>query len=133
MKVADLMQTKLTTVDPEAPVAEAVQALAESHISALPVVDGRGRLVGVISTTDILTAAAETEDAGARERLFADTMVKEIMTPKPLTIAPDAEVKEAAQQMLYAEVHRLFVEEGGQLVGVISQSDIVRAVALAKI
>jgi CIC family chloride channel protein len=133
VKVAELMQTKLTTVDPEAPVAEAVQALAESHISALPVVDSRGRLVGVVSTTDILTAAAETEDAKARERLFAHTMVKEIMTPKPFTIAPDAEVKEAAQQMLYAEVHRLFVEDAGRLVGVISQSDIVRAVALAKI
>ena len=44
-----------------------------------------------------------------------------------------ASVKEAAQQMLYLEVHRLFVEDDGRLVGVISQSDIVRAVALARI
>lgn len=133
MKVAELMETELITVDPEAPVGEAVQALAESHISALPVVDSRGRLVGVISTSDILTATAESQDPRARERLFADTMVKEIMTPRPLTVPPDAEVKEAARQMLQAEVHRLFVEDEGKLVGVISQSDIVRAVALAKI
>ena len=55
------------------------------------------------------------------------------MTPRPATIMPDAEIREAAQQMLYLEIHRLFVEEHGELVGVISQSDVVRAVALAKI
>jgi CBS domain-containing protein len=55
------------------------------------------------------------------------------MTPRPLTISPDTEVKEAAQQMLYLEIHRLFVEQQGRLVGVISQSDIVRGVALARI
>ncbi|MBI3081344.1 MAG: CBS domain-containing protein, partial [Gemmatimonadetes bacterium] len=67
-----------------------------------------------------------------RERLFDQTTVKEIMTPRPFTITPETEVKEAAQQMLYLEVHRLFVEDEGRLVGVISQSDIVRAVALAR-
>jgi len=97
------------------------------------VVDGRGRVLGVMTTTDVLNAAAETTGAEERERLFEQTTVQEIMTPRPLTITPDTEVKEAAQQMLYLEVHRLFVEDDGHLVGVISQSDIVRAVALARI
>jgi predicted transcriptional regulator len=48
-------------------------------------------------------------------------------------VSLDTEVKEAAQQMLYLEVRRLFVEDHGVLVGVISQSDIVRGVATAKI
>jgi CBS domain-containing protein len=55
------------------------------------------------------------------------------MTAHPQTAEPDDEVKEAAQRMLYLEVHRLFVVYDGELVGVISQSDIVRAVATAKI
>jgi predicted transcriptional regulator len=55
------------------------------------------------------------------------------MTPKPLLIESTAEVREAARHMLYAEVHRLFVEENGVLVGVISQTDVVRAVATGKI
>jgi CBS domain-containing protein len=59
--------------------------------------------------------------------------VSEIMTPRPLTVSPDAEVREAAQQMLYAEIHRLFVVEDGRVVGVISTSDIMRAVATGQL
>ena len=133
MKVADLMQTDLKTVTPGTTVSEAVMVLAESHISALPVVEHRGQLVGVLSTTDILNAAAETASPEQREELFENTLVREIMTTRPKTIDIDADVKEAAQQMLYLEIHRLFVEDEGKLVGVISQSDVVRGVALAKI
>jgi CBS domain-containing protein len=55
------------------------------------------------------------------------------MTPHPLTIDPDADVREAAREMLYAEVHRLFVVQHGRLIGVISTSDIVRAVATGRL
>jgi len=60
--------------------------------------------------------------------------VRELMTPRSRVIAPEADVLEAARQMLDLDVHRLFVEDrGGQLVGVISQTDIVAAVATARI
>ena len=65
--------------------------------------------------------------------LFENTLVRDLMTPKPMTIPPQAPMKEAAQQMLYANVHRLFVEKDGELLGVISQSDVVRAVANARV
>lgn len=133
MRVAELMQTNLQTVRPDASIADATVLLADSHVTGVPVVDGRGQVLGVLTTTDVLNAAAETAGSEERERLFDQTTVQEIMTPRPLTIAPEMEVKEAAQQMLYLEVHRLFVEDDGRLVGVISQSDIVRAVALARI
>lgn len=133
MRVAELMQTNLQTVEPDASIADAIVLLADSHVTGVPVVDRRGRVLGVLTTTDVLNAAAETAGSEERERLFEQTTVQEIMTPRPLTISPDTEVKEAAQQMLYLEVHRLFVEDEGRLVGVISQSDIVRAVALARI
>ena len=51
------------------------------------------------------------------------------MTPRPFTVTPDDDVREAARQMLYADVHRLFVTDGDRLIGVISTTDIVRAVA----
>lgn len=129
MRVGDLMQKDVKTVTLDAPVNDAVVTLTDSHISALPVVDGMGRMVGVVSSTDILTSEAEAEDAAAREVLFEETLVRDIMTRRPLTVKPDEEVREAAQQMLYADVHRLFVVEGEQVVGVISTTDIVRAVA----
>ena len=133
MIVADLMQRDLKTANPEAMIGEAIVTLADGHVSALPVVDAQHRLIGVLSTTDILEAEAACEGPEERERLFAESMVKEIMTPRPVSIGSDANVREAAQQMLYLEVHRLFVEDKGKLVGVISQSDVVRAVALAKV
>jgi CBS domain-containing protein len=133
MRVAELMQTEVETVPSDAVVNDAVVVLAESRISALPVVDGAGRMVGVISRTDVLASEEEAEDQEARETLFEGTFVRDLMTPRPLTISPDAEVKEAAQQMLYADVHRLFVTEGERLIGVISTTDIMRAVATGQL
>lgn len=133
MRVAELMQTEVQTVPSDAVVNDAVVTLAEFRISALPVVDGTGRMVGVISSTDVLASEEEAEDQRARETLFEGTFVRDLMTPRPLTISPDAEVKEAAQQMLYADVHRLFVTEGERLIGVISTTDIMRAVATGRL
>jgi CBS domain-containing membrane protein len=133
MKVAELMKTDLKTVSADATVADAVILLAESHISGLPVVDHRDRLVGVVTTSDVLQALAEASSPEERERVFEVTEVREIMTPRPLTVEGTTEVMAAVRQMLYLEVHRLFVEEDGQLAGVLSQTDIVAAVATAKI
>jgi len=132
MKVAELMVSDVKAVAPDMTVSDAVALMSEHHVSALPVVDGRSRLLGVLSTTDVLQATAEATDGRAREQVFA-ARVADFMTPHAATVRLETDVKEAAQQMLYLEVHRLFVEEGGQLVGVISQSDIVRGVATAKI
>jgi len=133
MRVADLMQTNVRTAAPDAPVAEVVQAMADSHISGLPVVDSVGRILGVVSATDVLQATAEQGDATSRSRFFEHTSAREIMTPIALTIEPDADVRQAAQQMLYGEVRRLFVEDEGRLVGVISQTDIAQAIGTGRL
>ena len=133
MTVAELMERKVKTVRGEATVAEAIVELADAHVSGMPVVDAAGRVIGVLSTTDLLTAEAETGDAAARQSLWENTPVQELMTPRPFTIAPDEDVREAARQMLYADVHRLFVAEGDQVIGVISTTDIVRAVATGRL
>lgn len=133
MKVAELMRTDVKTVDIDATVGDAITTLADVHVSALPVTDTRGQVVGVLSTTDILGALSETTEPEMRERLFDDTPVRDLMTPRSRVIGPDADLLEAAKEMLYLDVHRLFVEDEGRLVGVISQTDIVAAVATAKI
>lgn len=133
MKVAELMRTDVKTVELDATVGDAITTLADAHVSALPVTDARGRIVGVVSTTDILSNLSETTEPEARERLFDQTPVREIMTPRSRVIAPDADLLDAAREMLSLDVHRLFVEERGRLVGVLSQTDIVAAVATVKI
>lgn len=133
MKVAELMQTNLRTISTDATIADAVVAFAEAQVSALPVLDRLGRAVGVVSTREVLKAESACESPLARERLFEQTRVLEIMTSWPVTIDPDLDVRQAAQEMLYLNVQRLFVEFDGALVGVISQTDIVAAVGAAKV
>lgn len=81
MRVNQLMQKDVKTVHLEDAVNDAVVSLTDSHISALAIVDGMGRMVGVISSTDILTSEAEAQDAVEREALFEQMMVREIRTP----------------------------------------------------
>ncbi|MBW8838297.1 MAG: CBS domain-containing protein [Gemmatimonadetes bacterium] len=90
-------------------------------------------MIGIVSSTDVLTAEAEAEDRDARQALLDATTVRDVMTPRPYTIAPEEDIREAACQMLYGEVHRLFVAEGDQVVGIITTTDIVRAVATGKL
>lgn len=133
MRVADIMQTHLKVIGASDLVGDAVASLAEHHISGLPVVDDERRLVGVLSNSDILQALAEHTDPVERERVFEQTEVRELMTPRPQTITPDATVRDAAQRMLYLEVHRLFVERDGKLAGVVSTTDLVRVMAGTKV
>ncbi len=133
MRVAEVMRTDPITVTPETTLADALVTLADAHVSGLPVVDSQGQLVGVVSTTDVLTAIAEAAGTEERERIFRETSVRDVMTPRPQTIEPDDDVLDAARRMLYLEVRRLFVELDGKLVGVVSQTDIVGALAVGKL
>ena len=133
MRVVELMQPNLKTISADATVGDAVAALTDARVSALPVLDRYGRAVGVLSTREVLKAEHAMKSPRARDRLFDETLVLEIMAPWPVTISPDADVRDAAREMLYLEVQRLFVEEKGVMVGVISQTDIVGAVATAKV
>jgi CBS domain-containing protein len=72
-------------------------------------------VVGVVSSTDLIAAQAETRSAAERDVLLEQTPVQDIMTPRPLVIESTAEVHEAARHMLYTEVRRLFVEDDGEV------------------
>lgn len=130
MRVADLMHKDVRTIRADSTLAEVVESLADGHVTALPVVDGHRRLLGVVSTTDVLEAQAEALNGGAA---WETLLVEEIMSRPALTMPAQADVHEAAQRMLYGEVHRLFVEDEGKLVGVLSQTDIVQAVARGRV
>ena len=133
LTVADIMQADVRTIGEDEPVAEAIVALADGHISGLPVMNRGGQLVGVVSSTDILAAEAESVEDGGLNRVVTHTRVAEIMTRHPKSVEPSVPVKVAAQEMLYLDVHRLLVVKDGQLLGVVSQSDIVRAVASGRL
>ena len=131
-KVADVMTRKVVTVRGDATLAEALTYLATQHISGAAVTDHRQRLVGVVSRSDIIEAEVEVEEPEARGRFLTETMVSDVMTSPALTVGPEVELREAALAMEYGDVHRLFVEDAGELVGVLSRSDVSRALATGR-
>lgn len=133
MRVADLMHTDVVTIPPDATIGELVQSLADAGVSGLPVVSPDGQVIGVGSAADVLQAGAEQDDARARRVFFGRMTVRDVTTRNPHVIEPDTDARDAAKHMLYADVRRLFVQDRGRLVGVISQTDIAQAVGSGRL
>jgi CBS domain-containing protein len=124
VRISDLIVRDPVVIGPGHSVVEAVQVLAAYDIGGLPVVDGTGRLVGVVSQTDLVHLWAS---AGGDWR---DRRIEDVMSTPALTIYPAATVQEAAELMTDRNVARLVVidETSGNVVGLLSDSDLVRAV-----
>jgi len=138
MKVRDLMSVEVLTTTPEAPLKEAAALLAERRISGVPVVDGNGAVVGVLSEADILVKTGGAlprsgllgwllePDFDLQDKIGART-VGEAMSAPAVTITPGRQVHDAAALMIAESVNRLPVVEDGALVGILTRADVVRA------
>jgi predicted transcriptional regulator len=124
--VANVMTRHVLVLQGDMTLREAISYLATQHVSGAPVFDGKRRLVGAVTASDILQAESEGAD-------LDNASVADIMTSPTLTIGPEAELREAALAMEYADVHRLFVELNGELIGVVSRSDVSRALATGQV
>jgi CBS domain-containing protein len=125
--VGEMMTRDPIVVRADAPLVEAAQLLDRHRISGLPVVDGTGALVGVVSHTDLLRART-TEHLWAN---WPGLAVRHLMTSPALSVGPDATVAEAAHLMERDHVHRLIVvgEDGRTPIGIIATADLVHAMA----
>lgn len=115
MTAKDIMTSDVITLSPAATVKEAANLLTRQQISGAPVLDGRGRIVGILSEADIVTKR------GRR--------VKEIMTKMVCSVAEDASIEEIATAMTAHKISRVPVVCGKRLVGIVSRADLVAAVA----
>jgi len=147
--VGDVMTRDPITVRPETPLNDVIQILAEKHISGLPVVDQTGKLVGVISETDLMWRESEVtppayillldsviylENPARYERELHKALgatVKEVMTDRHiLTITPEKTLQDAAKQMHEKGVHGLPVlDAAGCVIGILTRGDIIRVMA----
>jgi CBS domain-containing protein len=109
------------TIEPEEPVLEAIQLMADKHIGALPVVRGE-ELVGIVSERDY---ARKVILLG---RSSSDTPVWQIMTSPVTTVSPDEAVHRCMEIMTEQRIRHLPVVEKGKLIGIISIGDLVKAV-----
>ncbi len=125
--VVDLMAGDPIVVAPDVPVVKVAEVLADYDIGGLPVVDPSGRLVGVVSQTDLVRLWASSIARSAWPAL----VVRDVMTAPAVTIRGSASLKQAARLMTDREIARLVVvgEDAETALGVISDSDLVRALA----
>jgi CBS domain-containing protein len=146
--VADVMSRNPVVVQRETSLTEAIKILAERRISGLPVVDDSGKLIGIISETDLMWQ--ETGVTPPAYIMFLDSViylqnpatyerdlhkalgqtVGEVMSKDPITISPDKSLRDAARLMHDKHINRLpILDSEGQVIGILTRGDIIRAMA----
>ncbi len=143
----DIMTKEVVTVTPQTGVCELAALLLARNISGAPVVDEAGKVLGVVTESDlvflnkkvhlptavaILDAFVFLESPGKMEqelKKMAGTKVGDICSQRLISVRPDTELEELATLMAEQQVHTLPVLEGEQLVGVIGKADIIRTIA----
>jgi CBS domain-containing protein len=130
MTIRELMTGGLITVRPETPVLHARDLLAKEKIRHLLVTGPGEALAGIVTDRDIrlnLPSRATSLSAGEINHLLIKLTVGEIMTRSVITIGPDRPARDGARLMLDHKIGALPVLDDGRLIGIITETDIVRA------
>src|SRR5580692_3636055 len=144
MRAHQIMTRPVITITPETPIVEAANTMLQRHVSGLPVVDATGKLVGIISEGDFIRRS-EIGTQRRRGRFLKFILgpgkeatdfvhehggkIGEIMTLEPLTIGEDTDLEEIVELMEKNNIKRLPVMRGDKLVGIVSRSNLLQAVA----
>jgi CBS domain-containing protein len=142
MQAKDVMSTAVASVAPEATVREAAQAMLARGVSALPVLDQNGTLVGIVSEGDLVRRTElGTEPAGswwllalaegaARDyRKSHARVVRDVMTRPVIWVRPSEELAQIARLLHERRIKRVPVLDEGRLVGIVSRADLLRQLA----
>jgi CBS domain-containing protein len=148
MKAQDIMTRDVTTVSPDTSVRDIAGLMMEKHISGVPVLTGDGKIVGMVSQSDLLhRAELATErkhkwwfrtfadsDALAREYAKAHGLkAHDIMSRYVVSVRDDAELRDVADILDSHRIKRVPVMQEGRLVGIITRGDLVRALSQVQI
>ena len=130
MRIKDVMTRNPVTADSETLVLDAQKIMKENNIRRLPIVD-KGKLVGMVTKHDLLEASpspATSLSVFELNYLLAKMKVKEIMKKNPVTITPDTPFEEALRLGQEKKIGSFPVVDKGKLVGITTESDIIRFV-----
>ncbi|MER5601043.1 CBS domain-containing protein [Streptomyces sp. NPDC002265] len=134
--VSDVMSQTVVAVGRDAPFKEIVRTMEQWKVSAMPVLEGEGRVVGVVSEADLLPKEEfrdEEQSLSQQRRRLLDvakagaTTAGELMSTPAVTVHPDATLAQAARIMAVRHVKRLPVVDGiGMLQGIVSRADLLK-------
>ena len=126
-KVRSRMKTQLVTLKPEDPLRDAVSLEMQKKIRHIPVVDGAGKLLGIVTDRDIKRALPSPLTGALARQEYDDvldkTAVSKVMTKEPASVSPDATLADAVKIMFEKKIGGLPVVENGKLVGIFTQTD----------
>jgi len=131
MKVRDLMSAQPIVVSPDTSIFEARQTMVKERIRHLLVTEGQ-RLLGIVTDRDIrlnLPSQATSLSVWEVNYLLARLTVEEVMTTGVIIIGPDQNARNAARLMLEHKIGALPVLDAGRLIGIITETDVLRAFA----
>lgn len=142
MKVKEIMKTKIISVKKGQTLKEAAEIFLDNQISGAPVVDEKGRLIGVLSEKDIFKAIYPNYedfylDTGLRVDLekvddhlakAESTKVEEAMTNNVISVTPDTPVTKVGAMMMAQNIHRVIVIDNNKPAGIVTRRDIYKAI-----
>lgn len=123
-KVAEIMTPEVVTIEKGTNIMDAVRKLVEYNFTGLPVVDDKGRLIGIISEKDMLTLAIRINE----KEYVSNTMhshVEDFMTKEVVTIEDTESFTAICNCLIKNQFRRVPVVSNGKLVGIISRKDII--------
>lgn len=129
MLVGERMTQPVISVSPDTPIQEALVILRENRVSRLPVIDKKGKLIGIVSEDDLLHAApsdATSLSVWEINYLVSKITVERVMSAEVITVTEDTPLEEAARLMADHRVGGLPVMRGKKVVGLITQTDLFR-------
>jgi acetoin utilization protein AcuB len=129
MLVRERMSTKPVTISADVSITEALRVMRRNQVRRLPVLDREGKMVGIVSEKDLLYASpspATSLSIYEMHDLLSRLRVSELMTTDLITVTPDIPLEEAARIMADNKIGGLPVMENGNLVGIITETDVFK-------
>jgi CBS domain-containing protein len=143
LRLRDIMTHEPVCVEPSMRIRELARIFEENEISGAPVVDADGRVIGVVSKTDLIRRCTEgtgdvppaylfellSDEAGEESEVMPEPLVvvEDFMTPDPITATPTELVADVARRMAEHRIHRIIVVDNeGIPVGIVTSLDILK-------
>ena len=142
MQAKDLMTAPAITINHDATVEDAARLLLERNLSCLPVVDGQGRLVGILTHSDfglhhrfmplagnlytLMDSWANPDQLEEASREVRSKKVRDVMKKPVTTVKEDAPIAEMARLMATKNIHRFPVMRGTELMGIVTRHDLLK-------
>lgn len=143
LKAKDIMTTSPITITPEMEIVNAAKTLLENRINGVPVIE-KGKLVGILCQSDLISQQKRfpmpsiftfldgfiplqsNKDIEKTVKKIAATVVRDAMTPDPVSVTPDTDIEEIAGLMIDKNFHTIPVVKKNKLVGIIGKEDVLK-------